>query len=231
MTDETLVPVFIPALAAILLRGEDLKGSPLTREQVLKIRDSAVAMMLPRAQADKMAESRGYPDIDPENCWYDWQMLRRDMGREPELDAGARLTFSKSGDPAMVRAVSEAQSSLEIFRQMIPKATLDSPPLIKARLAEPNYSANMWLLVSRVSDSGFEATLFEVPSEFKTYKLNDSLSVKTEEILDWMINDNGTLYGGYSLRVQRERLGETEKLNFDRHIGVKEYAPVDRPNH
>lgn len=37
--DEQLVPVFIPALGAILVMAEDQKGEPLTYDEVLTIRD------------------------------------------------------------------------------------------------------------------------------------------------------------------------------------------------
>ncbi len=43
---EQLVPVFVPALSAVLLNAEDKKGGPLTRDEVIRIsisghRDSA----------------------------------------------------------------------------------------------------------------------------------------------------------------------------------------------
>jgi hypothetical protein len=34
MADDPLILVFIPALAPLLVRAEDLKGSPLTEEQI-----------------------------------------------------------------------------------------------------------------------------------------------------------------------------------------------------
>lgn len=74
--DEELVPVFIPALRPLLIRAEDLKGEPLTPEEVIGIRDTASCIMMHVGVARKMDESRGYRDIDPENCWYDWQHLR-----------------------------------------------------------------------------------------------------------------------------------------------------------
>ena len=41
MAEEPLVVVFIPALAPLLLRAEQLKGSPLTEDEVGRIRDAA----------------------------------------------------------------------------------------------------------------------------------------------------------------------------------------------
>lgn len=63
--------VFIPPLIALLLNKEREKGSPLTEDEVNNIRDNA-AISLDREAALAMAESRGYRDINPENCWEEW---------------------------------------------------------------------------------------------------------------------------------------------------------------
>ena len=48
-SEDDLVPVFIPALVALLIQAEELNGSPLTRNQVIAIRDNADCVMLPRS--------------------------------------------------------------------------------------------------------------------------------------------------------------------------------------
>ena len=79
MCDDDLVPVFIPSLVVLLLNLEKKKGSPLTRDEVLDIRDNAVAMMLPLSMARELAEKRGYDDLDPENCWSEFLELKNQM--------------------------------------------------------------------------------------------------------------------------------------------------------
>ena len=75
-------------------------STPLTADEVLSIRDKAACVMMSTFQAARLAESRGYDDIDPENCWYEWQMLRRELNRAPDLDPGARVNMFSSSDPA-----------------------------------------------------------------------------------------------------------------------------------
>ncbi|WP_243371097.1 hypothetical protein [Microvirga solisilvae] len=72
------VLVFMPALVAILTQMEERKGSPLNQEEVEKIRDHFLpnAMRVPLAAAEKLAEDRGYDDVDPDHCWEDWQALK-----------------------------------------------------------------------------------------------------------------------------------------------------------
>lgn len=89
--DDELIPVFMPALGSVLIMAEDRKGAPLSQTEVIRVRDRAPCIMMAAAEAAKLMESRGR-DLDPENCWYDWQMLRRELGRLPELDPGLSKT-------------------------------------------------------------------------------------------------------------------------------------------
>jgi len=82
--NEDLIPVFIPALVAILLRAEKVKGDALTEDEVLTIRHEAVYMMMTLDMAKKQEESRGYADLDPENCWEEWQEVRIRLAEEQD---------------------------------------------------------------------------------------------------------------------------------------------------
>ncbi|WP_029568909.1 hypothetical protein [Pantoea ananatis] len=64
--------LFIPSLISLLVYKAEEKGSPLTEEEVLGIRDNATAIVTDAEGALAMAERRGYQDIDPENCWTEW---------------------------------------------------------------------------------------------------------------------------------------------------------------
>jgi hypothetical protein len=79
MSDEKLVLFFIPSLSAVLLNRERKKGSPLTEEEVISIRDQAVVVALRPEIAKGIEEERGYQDISGENCWEEWQIQRRQL--------------------------------------------------------------------------------------------------------------------------------------------------------
>ena len=74
---EKLVPVFVPPLVTILHKKERAKGAPLTRQEVLEIRDNATMILVKASEAAKMADKRGYPDIDPDKAWEQWAAMRR----------------------------------------------------------------------------------------------------------------------------------------------------------
>jgi hypothetical protein len=79
MKKEKTVLVFIPSLVAMLLREEELKGSALSKNEVLKIRDKSETMTVPLSVAKNMEEERGYTDIEAENCWIEWNDLRKEL--------------------------------------------------------------------------------------------------------------------------------------------------------
>ena len=83
----SLVIYCVPSLVATLLNRECAKGSPLTEEEVIAIRDSCPAIALSPETAAVMDEKRGYKDIDPDHCWEQWQEARNTLhnadGQQP----------------------------------------------------------------------------------------------------------------------------------------------------
>ena len=79
MSEHKLVLTFVPPLITVLLFREKSKGSPLTEQEVLEIRDQAIVIALPKEAALQLAERRGYQDIDPDHCWEQWQRARIDL--------------------------------------------------------------------------------------------------------------------------------------------------------
>lgn len=85
MSDQDNLIIYpVPSLVATLLNREKSKGSPLTEEEVIAIRDAAPSIAMTREQAAHVDQSRGYLDIDPENCWAEWQKARLELLEENE---------------------------------------------------------------------------------------------------------------------------------------------------
>jgi hypothetical protein len=83
--DEALVITHVPALVALLLRAEKDKGTPLTEQEVLSIRDNGACIAMPRSVAATVAEGRGYDDLDPERAWEQWQVARKQLDTPDDL--------------------------------------------------------------------------------------------------------------------------------------------------
>lgn len=225
--DEPLVPVIMPALSTILIAAEDKKGCPLTLEEVNDIRDDAPAIMLRISAIKKMAESRGYDDVDPKNAWYDWQILRRELGRKPDIDPGIRQSFTDKNDPVYQATIINAQKTLEIFKHNmgeLPQAI----HMLKTIITDGEESSYLWLNDVKVSEDGFIAAPFEVPTSFKTIIPGHKINVKTADVLDWMIIDDGIAHGGYSIRFLRSQKPQSEQPRYDKFMGIKKYMPLPK---
>jgi hypothetical protein len=85
--EEKMVPVFLPTLADRLAAAERDKGTPLTKDEVLAVRDRGTCVMLGESAILAMEKRRGFPDVDPEHCWEDWQKLRKKLAQK-EKPAG-----------------------------------------------------------------------------------------------------------------------------------------------
>jgi hypothetical protein len=77
---EEKVIVFLNPLVMILAAAERKKGSPLTEEEVLAIRDESPCTLMPRSRAEAFyasldAQGAVYR-INPERVWEEWQAIR-----------------------------------------------------------------------------------------------------------------------------------------------------------
>ena len=77
MSRANLVKVYSQGLSALFLAAETESRRPLTEKECLAIRDSATVVFVPVESAAEMDKQRGYKDINPDNCWEEWQILRK----------------------------------------------------------------------------------------------------------------------------------------------------------
>jgi len=221
---DDLVPVFMPSLGAVLLAAEDGKGSPLTEAEAIAVRNKSTCVMMKRNDAEIVAQGRG-GDVDPENCWHDFQHLRRRLGRKPDLDPGARIVLFADDDSEMAQAMEDARKSLGKFRKLMAQAAAKGAmPLVKTLVTEGRTQVFLWLREAVEAATGFRGRVFEVPAGIKKLRVGDTVDVSAEEVADWMVNDHGTIHGAFSIRVHRSRLSEMERAEFDEHMGARKFV-------
>ncbi len=75
--------VFMPALRDVLAAVEQAQGRPLTREEVLDLRDRATCMAVPAATLADHDARRGFADLRPDHVWEDWQAHRHSGVQAP----------------------------------------------------------------------------------------------------------------------------------------------------
>lgn len=136
-------------------------------------------------------------------------------------------------DPEMSQAHAIAANTVDQFLEHIQRhgghtcaAKLHfRDPDLSQELGEDQF-LYMWLTSVDISDTGNELSgiFFEVPKEMlKWHWPGQRLHFEREDIFDWFVNDEGSLYGGFTLRVTRSRLPEEERASFDEYTGVKHW--------
>jgi uncharacterized protein YegJ (DUF2314 family) len=84
---------------------------------------------------------------------------------------------------------------------------------------------HLWLIVTSVLDDLIFCSVGEAPDAVHL-KRDTSFVVSGEVIEDWMINHGGIAFGGFSLRVIRNRLHKEEQMEFDAHTGIREFEEL-----
>ena len=69
----------MPSLVSTLLNREQAKGNPLTEAEVIDIRDNSPRPPSQLTSPKIFYADRGYKDIDPEECWEQWQEARKSL--------------------------------------------------------------------------------------------------------------------------------------------------------
>ncbi|MCC4609203.1 DUF2314 domain-containing protein [Xanthomonas campestris pv. zinniae] len=128
-------------------------------------------------------------------------------------------------------AARAANGSLSHFHRLLADETpTDVPPMVKAYICDPTCGGMwLWLSIDSATPYGFNASVFEAPPEFTDLSPGTKKFVLESEVADWALISSGVLHGGYSLRIQRNRLPAAEREPYDRYIGVSSYAPLPTP--
>jgi len=124
-------------------------------------------------------------------------------------------TTQLDSDIEMEAAFQLAQDTLDSFIQKIgmphPNRTLVA---VKVRFVLPDGSTqDLW--VDRISyrDGSFRGTMGD---DIPTLKLSidDKITIKSNDIVDWMVVEDGKLIGGYTIRLAFQRMSPEQKERF-----------------
>ena len=143
----------------------------------------------------------------------------------------------RSDDPEMQRAYSLAAKTVDqLIKHLKREGNIVSA--IKMRFRDPEQSMRLgedrfvflWLTVAG-HDPGtgrFLVRFFEVPPDLQQWhKPGEQLVIERDQIFDWFVNDDGLLHGGYTMRVARSRMPESERTAFDRYTGVRQWTNAE----
>ena len=109
----------------------------------------------------------------------------------------------------------------------------------KLRFRDPDESERLgedrfvYLWLSEVhfhpAEKIFSGVFFEVPKAFQQWhNVGERLGFDPEDVFDWMLLEDGHLYGGFTLRVTRANLPPDQQEAYDQNIGVDVYEDPSR---
>lgn len=149
-------------------------------------------------------------------------------------------------DPDVVEAVREARRTFPQFLDAASKMQLSAaiclvkvPFIDRSNTGEQALVQNsentaknptrpichLWLSVTSVLDDLIFCSVQEACDALHLER-GTSFVIGSELIEDWMINHDGTAFGGFSLRVIRGRLRKEAQINFDAHTGIRQFKTL-----
>lgn len=123
-----------------------------------------------------------------------------------------------SEDEDMNAAIEQAQATLDTFiESLISPKPGQTHFSIKAKFAttdEPVSFEHIWLYDVSYDGEQFTGRIGNQPLDATYLNLDEQVQVQREDISDWMIIEDGVLFGGYTLRVLVDRMNPEERETF-----------------
>ncbi len=129
---------------------------------------------------------------------------------------------TKRNDPKMAEAIELARAtSGEFLAALKSPGPAQSGFSIKVKVVEGNEIEHIWLNHVTFDGEKLHGSINNVPLKLQKTKFGDAVVVAPQELSDWMFLEGRSLRGGYTLRVVRNGLNESERADFDRKLPFK----------
>ncbi|MEO8148324.1 MAG: DUF2314 domain-containing protein [Bacteroidia bacterium] len=90
---------------------------------------------------------------------------------------------------------------------------------LKTRSTTPNGGEHIWVSNIEIKDNDYFGVIDNLPQSTTEVKIGDTIKIENNNISDWMYIESNKLVGGFTIRVLRTRMNETEKKQFDKECG------------
>lgn len=145
---------------------------------------------------------------------------------QPATPTPVSISTFTDPDEELTKAVREAQDTLSVLRQafLAPKPSYVFMS-VKVRFATENGTEDMWTEPIDLLDNVYTVRMVEgVTLELKAHP-DRFVEVTPDEIIDWMIlEEDGTVLGGYTLRLEYSRLSPEEQEKYRERTGYLRFA-------
>lgn len=126
----------------------------------------------------------------------------------------------ESNDKEMNEAIKKANQTLSDFNRILSNPKIEVKAL-KVKFETPKGTEHIWLSFVEYKNGKYSGVLDNLPEYITEYKIGDKIEIDNNKISDWMYIENGKLFGGYTIKLLRNRMTESEKKQFDAENGIK----------
>jgi uncharacterized protein YegJ (DUF2314 family) len=147
---------------------------------------------------------------------------RKDPGDRIERSGEPEFLLSRVNDTEMEAAMRRAHETLPQFAGAL-AGDKGGRKLFAIKKAYSDGKKTEFIWLNDVVESGerFEATVNNSPVWLSNVKEGSRVAVPKDEVVDWMYVDNGTLVGGFTLRVLFFRETAEKQRELERTFGFK----------
>lgn len=133
----------------------------------------------------------------------------------------------RSGDAQMDSAVARAQATVGTFLDLLRRPSSGRTfAAVKMRFATDSTAEDIWLDNTGFNGRLITGTLNDDATTVSDVKQGDAVSVRPEQVSDWMIVSGGRMCGGFTERVNARRRTAEEQEAWMHAYGV-ERMPAD----
>lgn len=118
-------------------------------------------------------------------------------------------------DPGLDAAIAQARGSLDTFIERMATPHADRTFVaVKVRFFPPDSAPqDIWVDEVTYANGDFRGNIGDDLPSLKL-EAGEKITIKEEDILDWMIVENGKLIGGYTIRLAVKRMSPEDRERF-----------------
>ena len=124
-------------------------------------------------------------------------------------------------DTEMNEAVTTAKQTLDKFNAALSSSNPDFIDFaLKMRFDTPKGGEHIWVSHVTLKNNKYYGVIDNFPESTTDVKVGDTIQIVNDNISDWMYVENKKLRGGFTIRVLRNRMTESERDQFDTGNGL-----------
>jgi uncharacterized protein YegJ (DUF2314 family) len=127
---------------------------------------------------------------------------------ESVFEESAPILSGEGLEEELQKAADEAQGRLPEFVSAFERRKKGAICGVKAKFQDGESVEWMWVTVEHITDDGFEGRLDNDPGELTNVKVGDRITVKSDDVVDWVVKEGDGMRGGFSIEVFQKHVGD-----------------------